>query len=353
MKAELGKDLKVKDLAKYLGATLYPPKNCEYDLDMRVTNLAPLDTAKVGDVSFLTNPKMRAAAQGSKASVMITPYLYEEIEAIQLVHKNPRAAMTLTSQLFYKPSHSFSGISDLAYVHPSAKVAQEAVLYPFSYVDKNAVIGPGTVVYPQVYIGVGCVIGMDVVLNPGAVLMEGTRIGDRVIVHGGAVLGGDGFGFEPYEEEILKVPQIGSVDIEDEVEIGPLCTIDRATFNKTIVGKGSKLDSQVHIGHNVELGPHSMLCGQVGIAGSTKIGKGFIAAGQSAIGPGLEVADKVVLGPKSGLTQSQKEPGEYMGMPIVPSGEWRRQAMALKKLPELLKKIKKLEKTVEKLQGDR
>ena len=171
-------------------------------------------------------------------------------------------------------------------------------------------------------------------------------IGAHTIIHSGAVIGSDGFGFEPSHEKIEKFMQIGSVQIGKNVEVGALCTIDRATFKKTKVGDGCKLDSQVHIGHNVDLGENSMLCGQVGLAGSSKIGKRFIAAGQVGIGPGLKIADHVTIGPKSGVIKSIEEKGDYIGMPAIQASIWRRQVLFLKKLPDIFKNIKLIQKLI-------
>ena len=341
--------MKIQELAAYLGASLHIPKGQEELVSLEIVDLAPIDIAGRGHVTFLTNPRMSHQVKESKASAIITGQELESAPMAQIVCKNPRLAMSLASQLFYEVKHNYSGSSDMAFIHPDARVDETAVIYPFAYVGEGAIVSKGCYVYPNAYIGEHCAIGENTVIYPGAVLIHGTKIGSNVIVHAGAVLGGDGFGFTPSAEGNVKIPQKGTVLIEDDCEIGPLATIDRATFAQTIVRKGSKLDSQVHIGHNVDLGEHSMLCGQAGVAGSTKIGKRFVAAGQAAIGPGLEIGDNVVLGPRAGLTQSQKNAGEYMGMPVVPANDWRKQAIAIKKLPDLIKKVNQLEKRLAEL----
>jgi UDP-3-O-[3-hydroxymyristoyl] glucosamine N-acyltransferase len=164
-------------------------------------------------------------------------------------------------------------------------------------------------------------------------------------------LGADGFGFAPTKEGLEKIPQRGKVVLEDEVEVGALTTIDRATFEETRIRKGSKLDSHVHVGHNVDLGERSMLSAFTGIAGSTKIGKGFIAAGQAGVGPGLEIGDHIVVGAQAGLVTSESEPGEYFGMPASRGKHWHKQMLALKQLPELLKTVKKLEHQINALRS--
>lgn len=341
--------MKIQELAAYLGATLHIPSGQEKLINTDIVDLAPIDAAAEGHVTFLTNPRLTHQIKDSKASAIIVAKAFESAPMAQIVCKDPRLAMSLASQLFYKVEHKFEGCSKMAFIHPSAEVDASAVVFPFAYVGEGAVLAKGTYVYPHAYIGEDCQVGENTVIYPGAVLMQGTKIGCNVIVHAGAVLGGDGFGFTPSAAGNVKIPQKGTVLVEDDCEIGPLATIDRATFAQTIVKQGTKLDSQVHIGHNVEVGEHSMLCGQAGIAGSTKIGKRFVAAGQAAIGPGLEIGDGVVLGPRAGLTQSQSKPGEYMGMPVVPASDWRKQAIAIKKLPDLIKKVNQLEKRLAEL----
>ncbi|NRA46348.1 MAG: UDP-3-O-(3-hydroxymyristoyl)glucosamine N-acyltransferase [Oligoflexales bacterium] len=341
--------MKIQELAAYLGATLHIPEGQEELVNADIVDLAPIDTAGNGHVTFLTNPRLTKQVEGSKASAIILGQALKDAPMAQIICKNPRLAMSLASQLFYKAEHSYEGRSKMAFLHPSAEIHESVVIYPFAYVGERASIGKGCYVYPNAYIGEDCHIGEGCVIYPGAVLMQGTQVGRNVIVHAGAVLGGDGFGFTPSADGNVKIPQKGTVLIEDDCEIGPLATIDRATFAQTVVKRGTKLDSQVHIGHNVEVGEHSMLCGQAGVAGSTKIGKRFVAAGQAAIGPGLEIGDHVVLGPRAGMTQSQKNPGEYMGMPVVPAQDWRKQAIAIKKLPDLIKKVNQLEKRLAEL----
>ena len=341
--------MKIHELAKNIGAKVFVPQHHTFCDSLEISDIAPLDTAVSGEISFLTNPKMTQELKGCKASAVILGQKKDDLDLVQLVHANPRLAMTLASQIFYQRTHSFTGQSKMAYISESAVVDPSACIYPFAFIGEHAKIGKDVTVYPHVYVGEYSDIGDHSVLYPNAVLMDHTKVGRGVIIHGGAILGADGFGFTPDEHTLQKIPQKGHVVIEDGCEIGAASTIDRATFLSTRVRKGSKLDSQVHLGHNVDLGEHSMLCGQVGVAGSTKIGSRFIAAGQSAIGPGLDITDGVILGPRSGLTQSQATAGEVMGMPVVPSSDWRKQSIALKKLPDLFKKINRLEKKIESL----
>jgi UDP-3-O-[3-hydroxymyristoyl] glucosamine N-acyltransferase len=333
-------------LAEKIKATIYNPhKKPE---PSKLTGLAPLERANKSEVSFFTHLRFMDDLRNTQAAAVIVKSAVEDADVIQLVHPNPQAAMALVGQMFFKWTHSFSGQSPLAYIHPEAKVAESVTLYPYAFIDKGAVIEDNVVIYPYVFIGEDCQIGAGSLLFPGCVIMARTEIGAGAIIHGGAVLGGDGFGFAPARERLEKIPQTGKVVIEKDVEIGSLTSIDRATFDETLIKQGSKLDSHVHVGHNVEVGEESMLCAMVGIAGSTTIGKRFIGAGQAAIGPGLTLGENIVVGGKAGVVNNLSEAGEYHGMPAIPAQEWRRQAILLRRLPEMYKTIQRLEKALEK-----
>ena len=339
--------MNVLDLADKIEATLYNPGNLP--LDLTIHKLAPTDTATSKDITFLTSSKYLEPLHRSKAAAVILQTPLPDCKKIQLIHDHPQLAMADVAHLFCNKSHSFFGQSHLASTHSSTDIHKTATLYPFCYIDKYAKIGANCIIYPHVYIGPHCQVGEHTIIYPNAVIMEQTKIGQRVIIHGGSTIGSDGFGFVPHTKGIKKVPQTGNVIIEDDVEIGALSTIDRATFNSTIIKKGCKLDSQVHIGHNTQVGEHSMLCGQVGIAGSSKIGKRFIAAGQSGVGQGIHITDHVTLASKGGISKDIPHAGSYSGMPANPILSWRKQIVALKQLPNLLNTIKGLKKEIDSL----
>lgn len=334
-------------LAQYIDAKIFNPKN--RPLDVEILHLAPLDKAMVGHVSFFTNPKFKNELFSTQATAVIVKTAVEDLDCVQLVHSNPQLAMALVGQLFFSFQHSYHEQSELAVVSPTSQVDPSAILYPFCYIDDKSSIGKNTVIYPQVFIGSGCSIGDNCILFPGVVVMSDCSIGNNAIIHAGTVIGGDGFGFAPGPKGIEKIPQTGRVLIEDDVEIGALCTIDRATFDKTHLKQGVKLDSHVHVGHNVEVGEHSMLCAQVGIAGSTTIGKRFIGAGQAGVGPGLDIGNGIILGAKCGMVTPQSTPGEYHGMPAIPAKEWLKQVALLKRLPELTQTVRRLAKEIEEI----
>lgn len=334
-------------LSEMMGASLYLG---EKKSSLQITGVAPLETAKEGDLSFFSDLKYKEFLETSKATAVVLPERKEGVNFAQLIHPNPRLAIAKACLKLYPTRHSFEGQSSLAFVHEGAHVHKTAVLYPGAFVDKGAKVGEGCVLYPGVFVGASCVIGEHSVLYPNCVLMEGTELGKRVVIHAGSVLGGDGFGFVPTKEENVKVPQLGRVVIEDDVEMGALCTVDRATYDETRVRSGTKFDSQVHVGHNVEIGENSLVAAQVAFGGCAKVGKRFITAGQSAVGAAVTVGDHVTFAPRTGAIQNIDEAGEYMGLPTSKLEDWKKQQLALKKLPEMRKEMKRLQRRLEDLE---
>lgn len=335
-------------MAQTIGAELHGPTAYH---SLSVTGIASLEQAGPDQLSFLTNPRFAAKVRDSQAAAFIVGAIIPDLNKPQLLSRNPYAAMAKASQCFFRRQHAFTGQSELAFVHPSAKVAASATLYPFAYVDQDAVIGPESVLYPHTYVGIKSVLGARCLLFPSAVVMEGCQLADDVVVHGGAVVGADGFGYAPTREGIEKIPQIGGVVIGEACEIGSTSSVNRGAFEDTVLAKGVKLDSQVHVGHGVQIGEYSMLCGLSGVAGSAKIGKRFIGGGQSAVAPGIELGEHISLGAKSGLISSTDNKGEYIGFPAAPAPEWRRQTVALSKLPDLLKTVRQLEQRLAELEN--
>ena len=334
------KTYKLSELARMIGADLRMP---DAEHDPVISGVATLDQATATQLSFLTNPKFAAKVATTQAAAIIVNTVLPGVAKPLLVSSNPYAAMAKASQVFFQRRHGFEGQSELAYVHPSAKVDPSAILFPFAYVDQGATIGRGSVLYPHTYVGIDATLGTDCILYPSAVVMDHCQLGDRVIVHGGSVVGADGFGYAPTREGIEKIPQIGGVEIGPDCEIGSTSSINRGAYEVTTLGHGVKLDSHVHIAHGVSVGDYSMLCGFAGIAGSNKVGKRYIGAGQSGVAPGIEVCDHVTLGAQGGLITSVDKQGEYHGFPAQPAKDWRRQTVALGRLPELVKTVRKLE----------
>ena len=346
--------IKIKDLASKIGCDVYLPPTLDKEaMDrLQVDSVKPLRGAGPSSLSFLFDPTYKKELQTTQAAAVILKEKDEALGIIQLIHSNPRLAMARASQAFYDVLHTYEDCSSLAHVSSTAEVHPEAVLYPHCYIDEGAKIDKGCVIYPYVYIGKNSHVGSHSVIYPQVVIMDHCQIGQRVIIHGGSVIGSDGFGFVPGKQGHEKIPQIGSVIIEDDVEVGSLCSIDRATFNHTRIRKGSKLDSQVHVAHNVDVGEHAILCGGASIAGSSTLGSHVIAGGHAGIADRVHLGDGVMIGPKSLAIKSEKNPGEYVGNPVVPKKDWLRQVGALKKVPELLERVRVLEKAIKNLSGD-
>ncbi len=340
--------MQLKEIITLISAKLHSSDR-EKDLAKSISGVASLDKATETEITFLTNPSWRSYLDKSKALALITAQPMVEFNGPQLIHANPYWAMAKISSHFFSYTHHHKGHSDLAFIHPEAEVSPEATVFPFAYVSPGCVISAGAVIYPQVYLGHKVRIGCNSVVFPGACLMDGTEVGEQCIIHANSVLGADGFGFAPGTDGIAKIPQVGSVTIENDVEVGALCSIDRATFDTTRIKQGSKLDSHVHVAHNVTVGENNMLCAQSGIAGSSTLGKGVILAGQAGVAPGIVLGDNVVLGARCGMIESTDEPGQYLGMPAITAKTWFRQVAATKKLPDALKRLDNLEKKINQL----
>jgi UDP-3-O-[3-hydroxymyristoyl] glucosamine N-acyltransferase len=237
---------------------------------------------------------------------------------------------------------------DGAQVSREASVGRDAAIYSNVFIEAGAKIGDRTVLYPGVYVGKGSSIGADCIIYPNAVIRENVRIGDRVILHGGVVIGADGFGYATDAGKRFKIPQIGGVVIEDDVEIGANSTVDRGTLGDTVIGRGTKIDNLVQIGHNVLVGEDSIMVAQVGVSGSTEVGRRVVIGGQTGLVGHIKLGDGVQIGAKSGV-MNDVPPGQvYSGSPAVAHTEWLKMQAALRKLPEFRKKILELEKKLEK-----
>jgi UDP-3-O-[3-hydroxymyristoyl] glucosamine N-acyltransferase len=266
-----------------------------------------------------------------------------------LVSKNPYFDFARALTLFSEPQGSLSGVSDRAYVHSGATVHGTATVYPFVFIGENAEVGENSVVFPGCYVGERSVVGKDCILYPNVTLMADTVIGDRVVVNAGAVLGSDGFGFAPSEGGMEKIPQMGNVVIEDDVEIGANTTIDRAVLAGTVIGKGSKIDNLVQVGHNVTVGEGSILVAQVGVSGSTTIGKGVTLAGQVGVSGHLNIGDGAIIGPQSGVAKNIPANAVMGGTPAMERGTFMRYLALAPKLPEMARTVRRLEKEIREL----
>ncbi len=335
----MGNEFRLSDLAARIGARL------DGEGSAVVTGIASLEDAVPGQVSFLANPKYTGLALASKASAIIAKKRLEGSSAAFLISENPYYAYACAVELFHPPARPPAGISPAARVHPGARLGKDVSIGPFVSIGDGAVVGARTALFPGVVIGEGASVGDDCLLYPNVVLYHGVRVGSRVILHAGAVIGSDGFGFAPSREGFRKIPQVGTVEIEDDVEIGANTTVDRAALGVTRIRRGTKLDNLIQVGHNVVIGSDTVIAAQTGISGSSKIGSRVMMGGQVGIGGHIEVGDGIMLAAKSGVGGSlaASESKAWSGIPVMPHPIWLRMVTLLPRLPELFRRVKRLE----------
>ena len=319
------------------------------DANRQVWDVGSIETAQEGQLTFLCDAKYLSHLPNTNASIVLMTESIAfdgETRATLIRVENARAAMGQLLALVAKAMNpAKQGIEQPSYISEGVAVPEDAYVGAFAYIGKNVQLGKGVQIYPHTYIGDNVKIGDYTILYSGVKIYYNCQVGKDCILHAGVVVGSDGFGFEPDAKGVnQKLPQIGNVIIEDDVEIGANTTIDRAMMGSTIVRRNAKIDNLVQIGHNVEVGASDFLCAQVGIAGSSKIGSHCILAGQVGVAGHLEVADNCVFGAQSGIPSSVRKPGMYQGSPIIDAMNWRRSVVGFKQLPELMKKIQELEK---------
>ena len=319
------------------------------DANRQVWDVGSIETAQEGQLTFLCDAKYLSHLPNTNASVVLMTESIAfdgDTRATLIRVENARAAMGQLLALVAKAMNpAKQGIEQPSYISEGVTIPEDAYVGAFAYIGKNVQLGKGVQIYPHTYIGDNVKIGDHTILYSGVKIYYNCQVGNDCILHAGVVVGSDGFGFEPDAKGVnQKLPQIGNVIIEDDVEIGANTTIDRAMMGSTIVRRNAKIDNLVQIGHNVEVGASDFLCAQVGIAGSSKIGSHCILAGQVGVAGHLEIADNCVFGAQSGIPSSVRKPGMYQGSPIIDAMNWRRSVVGFKQLPELMKKIQELEK---------
>ena len=320
-------------------------------LATEIVRVAPLDQAVSGELSFLTNPAHLDKARTTSASAILVAEAIPELSVPQIITANPYVAMAEMATQLNVTAREYPPHSQLTHIHPQAEVDAQAIIYPYVFIDKGSCVGAGTVVYPHCYIGAEVTIGKDCTLFPHVTIFDNCEVGNSVVINASAVIGNDGFGFAQTGMEAVKIPHSGKIVIEDNCEIGALNTIARATFAETRIRSGCKLDAQVHIGHNVDLGKFGLIAAQSGIAGSTKVGRNLIMAAQTGIANSLTIPDYVVLGTRGGINKSPPTSGQYAGAPALPGHEWRRQQAVYKNLPALAKRVQALERELRRLKS--
>jgi UDP-3-O-[3-hydroxymyristoyl] glucosamine N-acyltransferase len=320
-----------------------------------LTGFSSIAEAEAGDITFLGNPRYAPALKRSRASAVLVDEQFQDIPASLAVIRvpNPTLKFSLIIQRFGPSKRLFTpGIHPTAVVSESAKLDPSKVsVAPYAVIEDGVVIGDGSSIGAGACIGREAQLGKDCVIHANAVVKERCLLGNRVIIHSGAAIGSDGFGYELQNGRHVKIDQVGIVQIDDDVEVGSCTTIDRARFGRTWIGEGTKIDNLVQIGHNCIIGKHCVLCGQVGISGSTRVGDYVIMAGQVGVAGHLNIGNQVTFLAKSGVTKDHPEPGAYTGYPAKPLLEGRRMLTYPARVPELLDRIKELEARVAALDG--
>jgi UDP-3-O-[3-hydroxymyristoyl] glucosamine N-acyltransferase len=317
--------------------------------DAKVSKLSKIEEGVPGSISFLANPKYTSYLYSTQASLVIVNkdlVLTAPVSTTLIRVDSAETAFAKLLEMYNEVKLNKSGISNQSFFSPSAQVGNNIYAGEFAFVGENVKIGNNVKIYPQVYIGDNCVIGDNTTLFAGVKIYSETQIGKNCIIHSGTVIGSDGFRFNPQNNN-QKVPQIGNVIIEDEVEIGANCAIDRATLGSTILRKGVKFDNLIHIAHNVEVGENTYIAAHGVIAGSTKVGKNCMFSGQVGIVGHLEIADQTMIAAQSGISKSITEKGEtYMGSPAFDVSKYRKSYIHFRNLDTLVKRIDQLEKQV-------
>ena len=342
--------MKLAEIADRLGGTL------EGDGDVDIRSVAGLKEAGPGDISFLANPKYASQVSETRASAVIVPFDWDRSVSCSLIRSdNSDRAFAEAAQLFYEPVPlPPAGVHPSAVVDESAQLGENVSIGAHCTVAGNVIIGSNTVIQSNCVIGYGTVIGQDCLIYPLVSMREYTEIGNRVIIHNGSVIGSDGFGYAVQEDgSRIKIPQIGKVVIEDDVEIGANAAIDRARFGKTRIGRGTKIDNLVQIAHNVVIGEHSVLCGQAGVSGSTTIGSKVILAGQSGLAGHLEVGDGAIVGAQAGVTKSVAKKDFVMGTPAMNHLVNKKMIAGALTIPKIKEKLKELEAAIASRLGDK
>lgn len=334
-------ELTLAEIAARVGGTAIGPG------ERAIRGVAPFEAAGAGDLTLAATPELLRRVTGSPAAAFIVPRSAAAAAvgaAALIAADNPMLAFARAIRIFHPEAPAAPGIHPLACVAPDLVCAGEASIGPFAVVGRGVTLGRRVTVGAGVFIGDGAVVGDDTVLHPHVVVGARCRIGSRVVVHAGTVIGSDGFGFVPEGGVYHKIPQVGIVQIDDDVEIGAGCTIDRATFGRTWIGAGVKTDNLVHIAHNVTVGAHTVIVAQVGISGSVTIGRHVILAGQAGVSQHLEIGDGAVVGPAAGVAKSVA-PGEVvLGAPALPRMQQLRIQAVMAKLPEMKKRLEALER---------
>lgn len=319
------------------------------DGSVSIRSARPVAEAGPGDITFIESERYAKLLRSSPASAAIVgphfnhnrPSIKDDLAVIE-VDDPISAFVAVRNHLSGEQQPRWTGIHPQACVAATARIGTNVAVYPFVYVGENAEIGDGTTLFPGVVIGEGCRIGQECTIHPNAVLYPDVVLNDRVEIHAGTVLGGDGFGYRQVSGRHVKIPHTGGLEVGSDVEIGANCAIDRATFEATRIGEGTKIDNLVMIGHNNQIGRHNLLCGQVGIAGSCTTGDNVVMAGQAGIKDKTQIGDGVIVGAQAGVHRNIPSGQQVLGSPAIPVREQRRIFQMIARLPEMHRQFRQL-----------
>ena len=339
------KSYSLEELAHKLGAQL------KGDSRIRIGGLGSLEDARADELSFVSDERYRPMVAQSRAAAFIVPPTLNDLDRPLLITPQPYLAMARVAQLFFEPPSLPAGVHESAVVGDGVELGDGASIGPLVHLGAGSRIGTGTRVYGGVYLGCEVEVGAHCLIHPGVTVLDRCKIADRVIIHSGTVIGSDGFGFAQDEKgQHVKVPQVGIVQIDDDVEIGANCTVDRAAFGRTWIQRGTKIDNLVHLAHNVIIGEHSILIAQVGVSGSTRLGKHVVLAGQVGVVGHIEIGDGARVGAQSGVGRSVKAGEDVSGSPSMPHKDWRKMVANMKRLPQLREELKQLKMAVREIE---
>ncbi|KIH75756.1 UDP-3-O-[3-hydroxymyristoyl] glucosamine N-acyltransferase [Geoalkalibacter ferrihydriticus] len=337
--------VKLKELAELVGAQLVGDETLE------ISRVAPIEQAGPGELCFLANPRYAAKLADCRASAVIVAPGVESPGHSLLISANPYLAFARILAHLQPPPQVERRVMEGAWVDPSAQVGGAVSIHPGCYVGRNVRIGRGSVLYPGVVLYEGVQVGEDCVLHANVVVREECRIGDRVILQPGAVIGSDGFGYAPDGRRYVKIPQVGIVEIEDDVEIGAASCIDRATLSVTRIARGTKIDNLVQIAHNVRVGEDTIIVSQVGVSGSTHIGDHCTFGGQAGLAGHIRIGDDVTIAARGGV-HGDIPAGQVMsGTPVMQHRDWLKASMTFPKLPEIRRDVQSLKKKLAELEN--
>lgn len=330
--------LTIAELAERIGGKV------DGDGSLMIQSAAPIETAAEGDITFIANQKYLKHLSTTKASAIILDSDTPSDGLTTIRHSNPYLAFAYTIDILFPELPEVpQGVAESSIIDANSSIDSSSRIGPLCHISSGAVIGKESRLVSSVFVGRNVTIGDNCIIYPGVRIMDDTTIGSHVIIHSSTVLGSDGFGFAESETGLKKIKQIGWVEIGDDVEIGSNCSVDRGALGPTVIGMGTKIDNLVQIGHNVQIGRHSIIVAQVGISGSTKIGNGVVIAGQVGVIGHIEVGDGVQVGAQSGIAKSVPPGKKIFGTPAKDIMHAKRIQGAMNRLPELFKRVKKLE----------